>query len=923
MNLNIGTLYAAATYCIKRFYYYQFMKRLLLTLVAILMGVAFPLILAAQGNARLLTLTIKSNTLKSALEEVDAATPFKIFTNVDEAYPLRGDFAFESTDINDILGQLLANTDYEYIEYRGYTWVVVDRSIVEQDYSAEFYNALGGQEEDDIKRIIIGDISQLSADGMATISGIVTDAQNDEPILGATIKVDDSDLGTVSDIDGSYEIMVSAGPHEVTINFIGYQETLLNIDVKSNGQFDIALPKSAIELDEVTISARTADQNLQSVQIGVQSIDISTIEKLPTFLGEVDVIKSFLLQPGVSSIGEGSSGFNVRGGNVDQNLIMQDETFLFNSSHSLGFFSTFNSDLISRVNLYKANIPAQYGGRLVSVMDVEMRDGNFERFKIKGGIGPISSKVSFEGPIIKDKVSMIGGFRSSYTDWLLTSLSEPELQKSSSFFYDANFRITAKPSANHSFTLSAYASQDDFVYNDEFGFDYNTRFAEFSYGAIIGSNITSKFTVVGSTYNSDQDDFDPATASTIETNVDYLKIKENIKYIPNEQTEFNVGLSAINYYINPGERTPIGDLSIVPYGKLEQEKGRESAAYANAKLELTESLDISAGARLTYYQYLGPKTEYQYTDEFRPTVEGIIGTELKSGTIESYSYIEPRVSARLKLAPEASIKAGYSRTSQFINQIFNADSPTPTSQWQLSNRYIAPLRSHNLSLGYFKNFSDNVWETSIEFYGRQIDQLFDYQDFPDLLINDHLETELLDGEGRTYGAELSIKKGSGVMNGWLSYTYSKSERKIDGINRGEWYPSNFDKTHDVSLILNYNPNQRNTLTANINYSTGRPITAPVGNYRTSGGVLIPVFSDRNALRIPDYFRVDLAYTLGKSYKVDQKFRTSWTISVYNVLGRKNPYSVFFEKAAFDYFQANKFSIIGSAFPSLTINFELL
>lgn len=875
--------------------------------------------LHAQNNVSLNLAGEES--LARAMDKLDEATPFTIFHNIDATYPYQGPSTIDDLPLADALEQMLNKSRYGFIPYRGYAWSIVEKDILEKSYSKNYYEILSGSEEEDENTIAIGDIGSLSASGIASINGVITDEQTGEAVIGATVSI--GDIGTTTDIDGRYELQVPSGSYDMVVAFIGYQDVLKSVEVKGNGSLDLPMPKSAIELETVTISGRSADANLESVEIGVQTLSVRTIEKLPTFMGEVDVVKSFLLQPGVSSIGEGSSGINVRGGNVDQNLIMQDESFIFNASHALGFFSTFNSNLISSVNLYKANIPAQYGGRLVSVMEVNMRDGNFQKFKIKGGLGPISSKVSLEGPIIKDKVSFIGGFRSSYSDWLLQAMPQPELKNSSSFFYDANLKLTIKPNAKHNLSMSAYSSQDDFVYNDDFGFDYTTKMAEFSYGLIIGKNITSKLSGAISQYESAQKEFRGVDAARIRTGVDYIKLKENIKYVPSEGTEINVGGSIVQYDILPGDREPIGDASLVSSKTLENEMGREMAVYANAKLQLTEGLDISAGVRVPYFQQLGPKTEYQYSDETRPTVDGIIGTELKDGTLATYSFIEPRGSARLKLTEESSLKAGYSRTSQFINQIFNADSPTPTSQWQLSNRYIKPPRSHNASFGYFRNFDDNLWETSIEVYGREIDQLFDFKDFPSLLVNEHIETELLEGEGRSYGAELSIKKSKGKINGWLSYTYSKTERKIEGINKGNWYPSSFDKRHDVSLLFNYNPNQRNTLTCNLNFSTGRPTTAPVGSYNSVNGVFIPVFSERNALRIPNYMRLDLSYTLGNGYKVNQKFKTSWTIAVYNVLGRRNPYSIFYERATFDRFDTKKFSVVGSAFPSITINFELL
>ena len=367
---------------------------------------------------------------------------------------------FEDKTLDEVLAQLLAETTLTFIDYRGYARVLAPRSLTEQSYSSDFYQALEGSlsSSGEIqKKIEIGNIEDLRPDGLTNIRGYIRDAQTEEPIIGATVMIADMQKGTTTDIDGSYLIdNIPAGTHELQISYIGYSDFFEDVEIRSDGSFDYNMDKSAVQLSEVTIRARAADASVDQVQIGVATMDIKDIKKLPTFLGEVDVIKSFLLQPGVSTVGEGASGFNVRGGNVDQNLILQDEAILFNSSHALGFFSTFNSDLIRKVDLYKANIPAQFGGRLVSVMDVEMRDGDFNRFRLKGGVGPISSKLAMEGPIIKDKVAFLGGFRSSYTDWVLRRISDPELQNSSSFFYDGNLRITAKPSHGHTFILSGY-----------------------------------------------------------------------------------------------------------------------------------------------------------------------------------------------------------------------------------------------------------------------------------------------------------------------------------------------------------------------------------------------------------------------------------------------------------------------------------
>jgi len=882
--------------------------------------------MAQDQSENVKSASFTSKSISYIFGQLEDIYKVKIFFNADEQFEKAFSFGYEDKSINDVLDRLLLETTYSFVDYRGNTKVVLPRTMIEQTYSSDFYQALEGNmtNEKTMRRDLkIGDIRLLTSDGIAVVKGKITDIQSGDDIIGASVQFTDVNIGTVTDINGNFELNIPAGKHELLVSSLGFADYYKEVNVESSGEINISLDKGAVQLDEVTVRARAADERISGAQVGVESIDIKTIEKLPSFMGEVDLIRSFLLQPGVSSIGEGASGFNVRGGNVDQNLILQDEAILFNTSHALGFFSTFNTDLVQKVDLYKANIPARYGGRLVSVMDVQMKDGDFERLKINGGVGPVSSKISLEGPIVKDKVSFIGGFRSAYTDWLLSRLSDEELKNSSAFFYDANGRLTIKPNEKNTITLSAYAASDEFTFNQEFGFEYESLFGEFNYKTILSDKVFSDFSVVGSKYDSKQLEYSGLEGSQIDNNVNYIKAKETVKVVPNDEVEFNIGLETVNYYVDPGAQNPLGDESLVETSVIEEEKGRESAIFGDVTLNIGSNLTVVGGARFAYYQFLGPHEEFQYADENNPSVSGITGSTVKSGTIETYNSIEPRVSLRFKLSESAALKGGFSRTSQFLNQIFNSDTPTPSSIWQLSTRYIKPLKSNNASLGIFKNLKNNKWETSLEFYARQVDQMYDYKDFADLLVNDHLETELLNGEGRAYGAEVSIKRNSGKLNGWLSYTYAKSERKVEGINNGEWYKSNFDKTNDLSLILNYEPNQRNTLTINFNYSTGRPTTPPLGNFLTQTGVLVPVFATRNSQRIPDYMRLDMAYTLGRGYRKDQKFRTSWTLSLYNVLGRKNAFSVYYTRGPNQGVQANKLSILGSVFPSLTVNFELL
>ena len=743
-------------------------------------------------------------------------------------------------------------------------------------------------------------------------------------MIGATIRWLETDAADVTDFEGKFTTKVPSGTQEILIEYIGFQNYRQTYNVKGNGNLDFRIEKEAIGLDEVTITAQAANSNVEKAQIGVATISAKDIKKLPAFMGEADIVKSLLLQPGVSSLGEGASGFNVRGGDVDQNLVLQDETFLFNSSHALGFFSAFNSDMVSSVDLYKGNIPAKYGGRLASVMDVKMKNGNNQRWRMKGGVGPISSRVGFDGPL-GNKITVNSGFRSSYTDWVLNLIDIPEVEQSSAFFYDANVRVNVRFNDKNNLTLSGYASSDDFEFNKEFGFSYATTSANLSYNTTFSDNILNKLSAVYSTYNSSQSDLQGVDGAEIKNNINYIKLKDELSFTSFGDFRFDVGASGIFYFLEPGSRSPLGELSLITDKTLEDEQGLEAAAYANIEIPIGESLLVSGGLRVSFYQYLGPKTVFQYEDPTFPTLdtqfEPIIYGD--GDVIASYFTPEPRLSLRLKLNDDVSIKTGYSRTAQYINQIFNSDSPTPSSQWQLSTQYIRPQTSHNVSIGYFHNLSDNNWETSFELYGRSIDQLYDYRDFAELFVNESLETELRSGTGRSYGAELSIKKKKGTVNGWLSYTFSRAERLIDEINNGEFYPSNFDKPHDMSLVLNYQPNQRNTFTVNFNYASGRPTTAPVGNFVTTTGLFIPIYSERNQLRIPDYHRVDVAYTIGKGWKKDKRFQTSWTLSVYNVYGRRNAFSVFYDQTGARKAIANKLSILGSAFPSITFNFELI
>jgi hypothetical protein len=882
------------------------MKKILTLIKVAITLLLLPSILAAQTNPAesiKVTANYQSKTLQTIFGQLEKDLGIKVYFKGDELPKRTITQNFKNSTLSDVLHELLRETTLGYLFYRDYALIIAPQNIIDENFSSNYYQALADNQNDDESRsakrrkIIIGDVANMNPSGRAKVKGIIKDAQTEEPIIGATLFFAEINTGTASDFDGSFEAEVPVGEYEVTIQYIGYEDVRKKVEVYSDGEMSFDMNKAAINLEEVIVRAQAADANVQDVQIGVTRLDVKEIKKLPALFGEADVVRTLLLNPGVSTVGEGATGFNVRGGSVDQNLVMQDEGFIFNASHALGFFSTFNPDLIRGVNLYKGNIPAQYGGRLASVLDVQMRDGNFEKFKIKGGAGPVSSRVSIEGPVIEGKSSFLGGFRSTYANWFLNIINVEEVKKSSAFFYDANLRYTHRIDDKNTLIFSGYSSSDDFTFNEEFGFDYQTMMGQFIYNKIFHDQLYNKFS--------------------------YFKLKEHLTYNPQPELTLDMGFSSIYYITEPGKRAPLGELSQVISKELETEKGLESAAFLNATYEASPSLQLTGGLRFAHYGFLGPKTVNNYTNDDFTNIKNLTGSAEQSGFISTYTSLEPRVSLRYSLDRGTSIKAGYSRTAQFINQIFNTDTPTPTSQYQLSTKYIKPQRSHNASIGFFKNFDNNKWETSAEVFARKIDETFDYKDFADLNVNEFLETEIIGGEGRAAGLELSVKKKGGVLNGFISYTLSRTELKIEGINKGDWYPANFDKPHDLSLVFNYNPNQRHTITVNFNYGSGRPATPPLGNYETERGLIVPIYSERNEVRIPDYHRLDIAYTIGRGYKKTNKFKTSWTLSVYNVYGRKNAFSVFYTQGAFQRPQANKLAILGAAFPAITFNLEIL
>ncbi len=891
---------------------------------------------AQDSSQRLFTGNFDKTSISTVIDRLEDHFDVLIFFKIEDLPNQNGNWRFQDNNLEECLNIVLERTSLDFMKYDPSIIILADKQFVTQNLSSNYYQLYeqrlndASSEENKENIVSIGTLENIQSKQSVTIAGKITDSGSNDDVIGATIFLTENKLGVSSDNQGRFSITVKPGIYTLEIKYIGYTTKFLKLEAFDNGNFDVVLEKEAITLDEVIVASKAADDNVNNVLIGVEQISAKAIKKLPTFLGQADVIKSLLYLPGVSTIGEGASGFNVRGGGVDQNLILQDETFVFNANHALGFFSTFNTDLIKGVTLYKGAIPAQYGGRLSSIVKVDMKDGDKQQIKLKGGIGLVSSRLSIEGPIKKEKTTFVAGGRFTYSNWLLGIVNVPDVQNSSIAFYDANARITHRFSDKASIVVSGYRSYDELQFSDEFGFEYQTDAVGLELRNVLSPQITSNFSATYSNYDSRLKNSESAESFDLDNGINYLKIKEHIKYAPKESLQLDIGGEFIKYELNPGKIIPVTANSTIEASELATAKANEYAAFLNGEWSGHSNITVSAGIRFTYFANVGAADVNNYENNDSPSNSNFINTiPFGNGeVIASYARLEPRISAKYLINQETSLKIAYNRTNQFVHQISNSDAATPVDIWQISNKFIEPQQADNFTLGLFKNFKNNGWETSIAGYYRAITNLVEYRDFADLIANDRLETSLLSAKGRAYGAELSLRKNQGSVTGWLSYTYSRTERLTDNpnpdlrISNGEWYRANFDKPHDLSLVTNIALNQRHGFSINFNYSTGRPTTAPIGNFDVGNVGNIPIYSERNALRIPDYYRLDIAYNLNPGFRKDKKLKTSWTFSVYNVLGRKNAYSVFYTQQPFGFLTANRFSVLGSAFPALTLNIEL-
>ena len=765
-----------------------------------------------------------------------------------------------------------------------------------------------------------------------TISGVITDSKSNETLIGVNLYVKDVNMYAITNEYGFYSLTLPIGDHEIVVSYMGYEGISKKFSLIANMKMDFSLTEVGQQLQEVVIRSENGKANIRKPEMSVNKLSISTIKQMPVVFGEVDVIKSILLLPGVTNAGEGQSGFNVRGGAADQNLILLDEATIFNSSHMFGFFSVFNPDAIKDLKLYKGGIPSRFGGRASSVLDIYQKDGNSNGFHMNGGIGLISSRLLAEGPIVKNKGSFLIGGRASYAH-LFLKLSN---NKNSAYFYDLNTKMNYKLTKNDNLYLSGYFGRDVFSINQSFVNTYGNSTMNLRWNHLYSDKMFSNLSVIYSDYyyglNLDLVGFN------WDSGIKNYNLKYDFKYYLSDKIKLNYGANGIYYNFNPGTISPSKADSGINYKQLEKKYAFEPAIYIDAEQKLTSHLNIEYGLRYSLFYRLGSSTVNLYANDLAVVYDSDlkiyekatpIGTQYygSNKVIAHYNNLEPRFSASYELDDHQSLKLSYNRMVQYLQLVSNTASPTPLDVWTPSDRYIKPQIADQVAVGYFKNFNDDKFTLEVESFYKKIQNRMDYIDGANLIANEAIEQVILNGQMRSYGLEFMIRKNTGKLNGWISYTLSRSEQRTPGrtadetgINNGEWYRSGYSKLHNLAVTASYKLNQKWGFGANFILQSGQPVTYPNGQYMYQG-ISVPSYGLRNGNNLPTYHHLDVSATLTPKQDPKKKWHGEWVFSIYNIYGRKNAANISFrQNQDSGNNEAIRLSIFGVV-PAVTYNFK--
>jgi len=903
---------------------------------------------AQQAGGKLITGNFNSLTITQFATQLEKQTSYHFYFDTVQFVKFKITANPVNQTLNKLLDQVFQNTDYKYVVDSRNNVFITKGQEISINLPGDILEIAGSAATpaSATARIKLADLTnkklipkaaqinkiydlgiktaQVVA-GMVKISGYVTAIANGKPVAGATITSLKSRTNTLTDNNGFYSLNISTGKDQLFIKSVEMEPTSRQIMVYGNGRLDIDLFDNIQQLKEVLVAGNRV-ANVESAQMGLERIDIKSIKQVPTAFGEADVLRAVLTLPGVQSVGEASTGLNVRGGAVDQTLILFNGMTIFNPTHFFGFFSSFNSEIVKDVELYKSSIPAQYGGRVSSVLDVSMREGDMNKFHGSAGIGLITSRLNVEGPLVKDKVSFNFGARTTYSNWVTKLLPDKaDYKNSKADFRDFTLALTAKVDSNNTLYFTGLYSYDFSNLNSDTSYNYRNKNEAIKLRHTFGRKLNSFFSLGydGYGYNNYSNAI-PGNGYNLNFNVNqtYLKADFIYRYKPRHNVKF--GASSIYYMLNPGTYTPLGSGSLVAPQTINAEKALETALYLSDEYRVTPKLTLDMGIRYLIYNYLGSQKVYTYAPGL-PLEAGNVtdSTSYSSGSIvNTYHAPEFRISARYLLSTDLSLKASFNTLRQYIHILSSTNAVAPTDIWKLSDPYIKPTYGNQLSLGLYRNFKDNEIETSVEGYYKQLKNYLDYKSGATIVLNPTIERDVINTRGKAYGVELMVKKNTGRVNGWINYTYARTMLKSDTqtgetVNGGKYYSSAYDKPHTFNFIGNYRVSERFNFSVTTIYSTGRPVTVPVGQYYFNGSART-FYSERNGYRIPDYFRSDISITRSGNHKVKQLIHNSFTLGVYNLTGRKNVYSTYFISQN-GVVNGYKLSVFGNAIPYISYN----
>jgi hypothetical protein len=762
--------------------------------------------------------------------------------------------------------------------------------------------------------LLIGSFTRLHAEDKSTLSGYVKDSKTGEVLISATVFIEELGTGLVTNQYGFYSLTIPDGQYTAQFRYVGYQVKRQTITIAGHQKLDIELEPLLEQIGEVTIRAGGNDRNVKSTDISMIQLDMKEISQVPVLFGEKDILKSIQLLPGVKSAGEGNSGFFVRGGNADQNLVLLDEAPVYNASHLLGFFSVFNSQAIKDVQLYKGGMPAEYGGRLSSVLDVTMNDGNNKEYEVSGGLGLIASNLTVQGPIVKDQGSFIVSGRRTYADLFLKLSRDTTIQKTKLYFYDFNIKGNYRIGENDRIYVSGYFGRDVLGFDNIMDIDWGNTTGTLRWNHVFGDRLFLNSTLIYSDYKFKQgatfDEFSLSLSSGIED----ITLKEDFQYFLNGRNTIKWGAELIYHTFNPGQIESNFEGFEPPV--LDLRYAFDGSAFISHESKIGSRLSVNYGVRYSHFIPMGPGDYYSFNSD--GSIKDTISYE-KGETVTVYGGFEPRAAANFVLTDQSSIKASYNRNRQYIHLISNSTSGTPLDSWIPSSSIIKPELADQFALGYFRNFNNNQWETSVEAYYKSMDNQIEYKNGADLLINPLIESQLVFGEGRAYGLEFYVKKMSGKLTGWISYTLSRTERSFMDIDQGNWFPAKHDRVHDMAIVGIYQLAPKWSLSGTWVYYTGDAVTFPSGKYYI-GNQLVSMYTERNGYRMPDYHRLDLGVTFIN--KKRDRFTSTWNFSIYNAYARENAYAINFVQSDENpnITQAEQLSLF-SIIPSITWNFK--